>query len=124
MDALNVESIPQIHPQHWADWQSSRVNNDLIRLNVRSLEGDAALDRLLYSDNLPRNNLGRLRSRVLRKYRHCERGGWWFSGVDPRTGEAAEWGASNRTIPASMRKGNPSSTRRRRARIRAPLPRA
>ena len=106
MDALNVEP-PQIDAEHWVDWQSSAVDPNIIRLNVMSLEGEAALDRLLYSDRLPRDNLGRLRSRILKKYRHCERGGWWFSGVDPRTGEATEWGCFKPDNPRLDEKGKP-----------------
>ena len=70
-------------PSHLQEWIESTVNPDLIRLNVISLSGVEPLDRLLYG--LPatsRRNDGRLRDKWLKRYAHCEHGGWWVSGVD------------------------------------------
>ncbi|OKH14233.1 MULTISPECIES: plasmid replication protein, CyRepA1 family [[Limnothrix rosea] IAM M-220] len=61
-------------------------------MNVVALEGDRPLDYLLYSDDLPRRNDGRLGEGYLQKYQHTEAGGWWCSGVDLLTGGADLWG--------------------------------
>ena len=70
-------------PSHLQEWIESAVNPDLIRLNVVSLSGIEPYARLLYG--LPmsqRRNDGRLRDKWLKRYAHCEHGGWWVSGVD------------------------------------------
>ena len=114
MDALNIEPTPQIHPQHWHDWATeSAADPDIIRLNVRSLDGDAALDRLLYSDNLSRDNLGRLRRIWLRTYHHCEHGGWWCSGRDLLQGTDAEWGCFKPDRPRLSSKNKGFGERRK-----------
>lgn len=65
---------------HIKEWVNSAVDLDLIRLNVESLEGQEAVDRLLVGD-VPRRNDGRVRDHILKKVAHCERGGWWVQGV-------------------------------------------
>ena len=73
----------QIHPQHFAEWLDSAVDPDLIRLNIKSLEGSNPLEYLLYAlPDTERRNDGRLRDKWLKKYAHTEHGGWWCSGVD------------------------------------------
>ena len=69
--------------KHNQEWLNSAVDQRLVDLNVVSLEGVEPYDRLLYG--LPRSerrNDGRLRDKWLKRYRHCEGGGWWVSGVD------------------------------------------
>lgn len=68
---------------HIAEWKSSGIDADIIKLNLRSLSDTLPYEYLLYGPNVPRRNDGRLRDFVLKKYRHTERGGWWCSGVDP-----------------------------------------
>jgi hypothetical protein len=79
--------LPPAHknqsPQHFQEWRDSGVDEQIIRLNVRSLDGDEPYDYLLYSDKISRRNDGRLRDGDLRKYCHIEHGGWWCSGADP-----------------------------------------
>ncbi|MGB2923851.1 MAG: plasmid replication protein, CyRepA1 family [Limnothrix sp.] len=77
---------------HVQEWQRSCVDEKLIDMNVISLEGDRPLDYLLYSDELPRRNDGRLGDSYLQRYQHTEAGGWWCSGMDLLTGEADLWG--------------------------------
>ena len=74
------------------EWQASCVDEELIDLNVTPLEGLNSLDYLLYSDQLPRNNDGRVSSQFLKRYEHTEDGGWWCSGVDVLTGKEDLWG--------------------------------
>ncbi len=82
-----------------SEWQQSCVDEELIDLNVTPLEGLNSLDYLLYSDQLPRNNDGRVSSHVLKRYEHTAEGGWWCSGVDVLTGNSDLWGCFKPTSP-------------------------
>ena len=73
-----------IHPQHRQELLDSAIDEEVISLNFRSLEGLAAYYHLLYSDKLQRTNTGVLSRGILKKYAFLEDGGWWCSGVDPR----------------------------------------
>ncbi len=67
---------------HFSEWQGSGVHQDIIALNVVSLEGSQPAEYLLYSPNLKRLNTGRLNSSTLRTYQHLEAGGWYCQGLD------------------------------------------
>lgn len=77
---------------HLLEWQKSCVDEQLIRLNVTALDGSAPSEYLLYSDEIPRRNDGRVSDRVLKRYEHTEEGGWWCSGIDLLTGDDDLWG--------------------------------
>ncbi|AFZ22255.1 plasmid replication protein, CyRepA1 family [Allocoleopsis franciscana] len=81
-----------ILPNHYQEWLDSAVDPGIIELNVRSLSGNQPYEYLVYSDDIPRRNDGRLTDHWLKKYRHTEQGGWWCSGVDILTGEDDLWG--------------------------------
>lgn len=87
IDTISIDSPDSANnhclPPHLPEWIGSAVNPILVKLNVISLSGVEPYDRLLYG--LPtseRRNDGRLRDKWLKKYRHCESGGWWVSGID------------------------------------------
>lgn len=82
-----------------AEWQNSCVDEQLIRLNVTALEGSAPTDYLLYSDELPRRNDGRVTQGIIKRYEHTEQGGWWCSGVDLLTGNDDLWGCFKPNTP-------------------------
>lgn len=77
---------------HLIEWNASCVDPELTQLNVIPLEGDRPFDYLLYADNLPRRNGGRVCDRILKRYSHLNQGGWWCSGVDILTGNEDLWG--------------------------------
>ncbi|MDJ0844035.1 plasmid replication protein, CyRepA1 family [Crocosphaera sp.] len=77
---------------HQQEWLNSCVDKQLIELNVTALEGVYPSEHLLYSDELPRRNDGRLTNNILKRYQHTEQGGWWCSGVDVMTGDRDLWG--------------------------------
>ena len=77
---------------HLVEWEKSCVDDKLTSLNVTPLQGTLPLDYLLYSDNLPRRNDGRVSNHILKQYEHTQEGGWWCSGVDLLTGETDLWG--------------------------------
>ncbi len=77
---------------HQQEWLNSCVDEQLIALNVTTLEGVSPSEHLLYSDTLPRRNDGRLTNHILKRYEHTEQGGWWCSGIDVMTGDNDLWG--------------------------------
>ncbi|MEL4897657.1 plasmid replication protein, CyRepA1 family [Crocosphaera sp. Alani8] len=77
---------------HQQEWRNSWVDEQLIELNVTTLEGMSPCEHLLYSDQLPRRNDGRLTNYILQRYQHTEEGGWWCSGIDVMTGDRDLWG--------------------------------
>ncbi|MEB3226787.1 MAG: plasmid replication protein, CyRepA1 family, partial [Synechocystis sp.] len=74
------------------EWRQSCVDDQLIRLNVTPLMGDAPSQHLLYADGLSRRNDGRLSEGLLQRYAHVANGGWWCSGIDVLSGETDLWG--------------------------------
>ena len=49
------------------EWRDSGVDTELIDLNVTSLGGLSASEYLLYSQELPRRNDGRVRDDILKR---------------------------------------------------------
>ncbi|MDJ0511197.1 MAG: DUF3854 domain-containing protein [Crocosphaera sp.] len=90
------------------EWLNSCVDERLIELNVKPLEGTAPSEYLLYSDELSRRNDGRLSNSILKRYQHTEQGGWWCSGVDVITGKNDLWGCFKPKQPRlSYQQGKP-----------------
>lgn len=78
---------------HAQEWQESAVSPSIVKLNVRSLEGNQAYEYLLYGlGDSERTNTGKLREKWLKRYSHLDHGGWWCSGVDVLTGQPSDWG--------------------------------
>jgi hypothetical protein len=83
LDLGSQYNLDHIDSSHFDEWVvDSGVDPEIVAANVVSLSGDAPYDYLLYSDNLPRRNDGRVVDWVLRRYKHVEDGGWWCSGED------------------------------------------
>ena len=81
------------------EWQQSCVDEQLTNLNVTSIEGDCAIEHLLYAESLPRDNKGEISDYYLKLYAHTEDGGWWCSGVDLLTGKEDTWGCFKPSQP-------------------------
>ncbi|BFM39851.1 plasmid replication protein, CyRepA1 family [Synechocystis sp. LKSZ1] len=81
------------------EWQASCVDDQLIHLNVTSLQGNEASEHLLYADTLPRRNDGRVSQSILNRYEHTVAGGWWCSGIDLLSGERDLWGCFKPNSP-------------------------
>ncbi|WP_107667543.1 phage/plasmid primase, P4 family [Cyanothece sp. BG0011] len=85
--------MKKINEKHRNEWvNGSGVDPEIVYLNVRSLIGPATFDFLLYSENVPRRNDGRINNRTLKANQHLEDGGWGVNAVDPETGEDILWG--------------------------------
>ncbi len=79
-------------PDYVIEWDNSLVDRDVTRLNASWVEGETALELMLYSPDVPRRNDGRVTEPTRRRYEHVERGGWYCSGVDLLTGNSSLWG--------------------------------
>ncbi|WP_051340022.1 DUF3854 domain-containing protein [Planktothrix agardhii] len=66
---------------HFIEWQGSGVHQNIIGLNVVSLEGYQPAEYLFYSPQLKRLNSGRVSSPLLTTYGHLEFGGWYCQGL-------------------------------------------
>ncbi|MDJ0537411.1 MAG: DUF3854 domain-containing protein, partial [Microcystis sp. M53603_WE2] len=90
------------------EWRGSGVDAELIHLNVTSLAGLSPSEYLLYSQELPRRNDGRVRDDILKRYEHISQGGWWCSGIDLLTGNYDLWGCFKPDFPRlSLDKAKP-----------------
>ncbi len=70
-------------PKHQQELLNSCIDPDIARLNFSSIEGSAIYQYLCYAPTLERLNTGRLASKWLDRYSHCEPGGWFCNGRDP-----------------------------------------
>jgi predicted P-loop ATPase len=88
-----VEIDNQDQP-YFQEWLESKVDPEIINLNVKYLEGNSPNEYLLYGlGNEERINSGVLRKNWLDRYSHLFGGGWWCSGVDITKQFAdADWG--------------------------------
>ncbi|MGB5714095.1 MAG: plasmid replication protein, CyRepA1 family, partial [Waterburya sp.] len=101
--SLNEQSeFPKINPNHLKEWNSSRVDPEITRLNVISVSGYLVYDYLTYGlPNSERRNDGRLRDRYIFRYAHAEAGMFWCNGIDILTGEPSNWGQGKADTPYS-----------------------
>jgi Domain of unknown function (DUF3854) len=81
-----------IHRHHYQEFQESAIAPEVIELNFLSLSGTSPYEYLLYSDELPRRNTGRLSDGYLKRYEHLEEGGWYCGTIDPLSGSESLWG--------------------------------
>jgi predicted P-loop ATPase len=101
------ESENYVLPAHLQDWQKSGVDRNLTCLNIISVSGDNAYEKLLYGlDGSARRNDGRLRDYYLNKYKHLDYGGWWCSGIDVLTGKDSDWGCFKPDRPRTPHQKN------------------
>lgn len=91
-----------IRQNHWREWVvGSSVDGSIVALNVESQDGAKVYESLLYSEDIPRRNDGRLTNHWLKKYeRVVSQGGWWCnSGRELGTGELKLWGVFKSDTP-------------------------
>jgi Domain of unknown function (DUF3854) len=85
---------------------ASNIDRELVTLNFESLQGNSAYDRLFISPQIPRNNSGQVIPSWMRRYKHCAKGGWWCSGLDPLNNwQSMEWGTFKPNSPAKNQDG-------------------
>jgi hypothetical protein len=97
-----------IRRHHWQEWIDSAVDPGVISLNVRSLEGDQALEYLLYAAMPNRGHAATYvtagSKRILKQYAHCAAGGWWVDGVGEFSADS-QWGQFKPDQPRAGEKG-------------------
>ncbi|QIR41834.1 relaxase domain-containing protein (plasmid) [Tolypothrix sp. PCC 7910] len=86
------ESPERLDSQHLRELvEDSAIHPKIAALNFFSLHQTKdweheAWEYLMYSDQLPRTNTGKLSSGFMSKYTHIESGGWWCdAGVNPKS---------------------------------------
>jgi hypothetical protein len=98
-----------LNKSHLSEWLSSTVDPDIIYLNVESLEGDTALERLTENaierigegQKVPHSHqyaTGPVK-KILDRYRDMSDEGWWCSGIDVSTGKPSLWGCFKPDTP-------------------------
>ncbi len=79
--------------KHQQELLNSCIDEDIARLNFSSIEGSAIYQYLCYAPTLERLNTGRLASKWLNRYSHCESGGWLCNGIDSQDNwQPMDWG--------------------------------
>ena len=91
-----------LRASHFQEWIASAVDPDIINLNVSSLSGDEALERLaenaieaIGKDQKVPHSYQYTTSpvaKILNRYSDMSSEGWWASGIDILTGEDSQWG--------------------------------
>lgn len=91
-----------LRASHLNEWRSSAVHPDIINLNVESLSGDTALERLTENaieaigkgQKVPHSYQYATSpvAKILSRYRDMSGEGWWCSGIDILSGEDSQWG--------------------------------
>jgi hypothetical protein len=104
-DNRSQVKLQALASQHCREWQGSGIAPEMIAANLRSLAGTAPYEYLLYGDDIPRRNDGRLTEGILKRYAHIEHGGWWVNGVDPSTGDERMFGQFKPDQPRTDRDG-------------------
>ena len=98
----NPSQQAKISERHYREWIESAVDPAIIALNLESLEGDTALERL--TENAIESIGAAQKSphsfqyatapvaKILNRYSDMSSEGWWCSGIDVLSGEASTWG--------------------------------
>lgn len=90
----NTNKLNNLEQSAKQEWLQSGIDKEIFDLNVKVLIDDEPYDYLLYGQNTPRRNDGRIRDFLYRKYRHIEQGGWYVAGIDPLNNyQSMLWGA-------------------------------
>ncbi|MCC2695340.1 plasmid replication protein, CyRepA1 family [Nodularia sp. LEGE 04288] len=99
-----------IELKDWQEWLHSGVDPEIICLNVKTLTGDRTHEYLL-EDALEKLGEGKQTphssqyvtmevNRLLRRYSHTLKGGWWCAGIDPTNNyEPMRWGCFKPILP-------------------------
>lgn len=89
-----------IDQNHWEELVvGSGIDPELASLNVYSISGDAAFERLCYGIE-DRTNTGRLSRGYLKRYDHLNKGGWYIPTIDIESGNDRLWGCFKPNDPA------------------------
>jgi len=100
--------LNQLLKHHQEEWQSSSVDDGIIALNVRSVDGDDAKELLFCRlDAKHRLNNGRVNTATLSRYKNTESGGFWISGLNPHNNwQVWDWGRYKPDVPFISQKDN------------------
>jgi len=99
--------LNQLLQHHLTEWHSSSVDDGIIALNVRSLNGAEAQELLLCRvERKNRLNNGRVDSATLSKVKNTKEG-FWISGLNPHNNwQPWDWGRFKPDVPSIGKKDN------------------
>jgi hypothetical protein len=103
--SFSNQNLQALADKHFKEWQGSGIAPEMIVANMRSQSGMAPYEYLLYGDDVPRRNDGRITDGTLKRYRHVEYGGWWVNGIDPITGDDRMFGQFKPDQPRTDKEG-------------------
>ncbi len=86
-----------LQDQHLNEWLASGVSPAAIALNVKSVDGQEAIELILSDAIAQRQKVTSYHTvgttKLLEHYSHLEAGGWWVSGLDPLNDwQPMQWG--------------------------------
>lgn len=98
----NPSQQAKIFDRHYREWIESAIDPAIIALNLESLEGDTALERLTENaiesigaaQKTPHSHQYATApvAKILNRYSDMSSEGWWCNGIDVLTGEVSTWG--------------------------------
>ncbi len=112
------KTFPNEKEPYFQEWLASKVDPEIIELNVEYLKGNYALEALLGNalekigegKKTPESNQYATApvSRLLNKYQHLVNGGWYCAGVNvTKNYEDSEWGCFKPDNPRTDSDGKP-----------------
>jgi hypothetical protein len=115
---LGQKLFQRVNDHHFQEWRSSAVHPDIIRLNVESLQGREAIERLtenaieaIGKDQKTPHSYQYATSpvaKILDRYSDMSSEGWWCSGINVLIGQPSLWGCFKSDRPRiSKEKGKP-----------------
>lgn len=107
------KQIDNQNQPYFQEWLSSKVDPEIINLNVSYYDGDLALEALLGNalekigegQKVPHSQQFATTSvaSLLRKYEHIKEGGWWCAGVDVKDNfKDSDWGCFKPDSPRTL----------------------
>jgi P4 family phage/plasmid primase-like protien len=79
------------HSKHITEWQKSGISDELIEINLISIQGNAVYEAVFDFTEPDRRNDGRLRDKDLKRYEDPAKGGWIFYTIDVATGQKSDF---------------------------------
>jgi hypothetical protein len=98
----NLSQQAKISDRHYREWIASAIDPAIVALNLESLEGDTALERLTENaiesigdhQKTPHSYQYATApvAKILNRYSDMSSEGWWASGIDVLIGQPSQWG--------------------------------
>lgn len=94
-----------LDPKDSQELLSSKIDQTLIKLNIKSISGDAVGDALFISPDIKRTNPGMIEKGLLMAYSNVLEGGWLFEGLSLKTLDTSDFCCFKPCKPRKNRDG-------------------